>query len=566
MRDYPAIAKKYALDVVSGVIPACKYVQLACNRQLQDLERDWEYTFDKELASRICRFVELLPHIKGEWAQKKLLITLEPAQIFAFTTVFGWVDKDGYRRFKTVYKEVPRKNAKSTETSALGLYLTSADGEEGAEVYSAATTREQARIVWNDAKRMADRSLGLRQRFGVDTSAHSVFVEQTASTFKPLSRDQGGNHDGLNVSGGLIDELHAHKTRELFDVIDTATGSRRQPLIWLITTAGFNRAGICYEMRDYALRVLKGVAKDEEFFAIIYTVDDDEIEDMDRLLSDPEIWKKANPNWGISVNPEDLARKARKAREMVSARNNFLTKHLNIWVNADTAWMDMAAWDRQGDKTLNIADFEGLPCYKGIDLASKIDIASEITLFEKVVDGETHYYCFDRHWLPEETIETSGNSQYQGWEQLGLLNSTPGNVIDFDYIEEQLLDDTSRFHIEEIGFDPFQATQFSVRMHQQGLPMIEVRPTVLNFSEPMKELEALIVSGRLHHTGSPILAWMISNVVCHLDKKDNVYPNKEFPQNKIDGVVALIMALNRALLRADDGGSFDEFLSNPIIL
>ena len=541
-RDYVEIALQYARDVVEGRIPACLYVRQACQRQLDDLKRaeaGWKYRFDRERANHICRFIEKLPHIKGELARQRDTIRLEGWQCFVLTTVFGWVDEHGHRRFKTAYNEVPRKNAKSTLTSGIGLYMLTADGEEGAEVYSAATTRDQARIVWADAKRMVDRCPGMRARFGVATSAHSIFVEHTASSFKALSRDQGGNLDGLNVHCGMLDELHAHKTRDVFDVIETATGARSQPLIWMITTAGFNRAGICYEQRAYAIKILSGAVEDPEYFAIIYTVDSEDLEDMDRLLTDPALWAKANPNWGVSVNPEDIARKARKAREMAAAQNNFLTKHLNVWVNADTAWMDMRAWEACGDPSLSLDQFEGEPCVVTIDLASKIDIASVSITFHR--DG--HYYGFKRHYLPEEAAEDGRNSQYSGWAREGRLILTPGNVTDYGWIEDDIRELASRFQIVAVGYDPWQAQYLANRLSDDGLPMVEVRQTVANMSEPMKELEALVMSGRYHHDGDPVMTWMVSNVVAHLDAKDNIYPRKEFPENKIDGVVAEIMAL-----------------------
>lgn len=549
-RDYVAIATEYARQVINGEIPACLYVRQACSRQLRDLERaaagDWCWHYDIELASRICRFIELLPHVKGDWARARKLITLEPWQIFELTTVFGWVDANGLRRFKTSYEEVPRKNAKSTKTSGVGLYMLAADGEEGAEVYSAATTRDQAKIVWQDAKRMAERSPGLQRRFGVETSAHSIYVEQTGSAFKPLSRDQGGNLDGLNVSAALVDELHAHKTREILDVLETGTGARSQPLLWLITTSGFNRSGICYELRSYAIKVLSGAVEDDEFFAIIFTVDDEDLEDIGRLLNDPELWRKANPNWGVSVNPDDIARKARKAREMAAAQNNFLTKHLNVWVNADTAWMDMAAWDRCADVSLKIEDFTGEYCAGAADLASKIDIASVAYVFER----SGHYYAFVRNYLNEDAIEDGRNSQYEGWANQGRLIATPGNVTDYGLIEDDIRDDARQFRIDELGFDPWQAEHLRQRLADDGLNTVEFRQTVANMSEPMKTLQALVLEGRFHHNGDPVLTWMVSNVVCHCDAKDNIYPRKEFPENKIDGVIAVIMALALLLRRS----------------
>lgn len=533
-------AHDYAQAVCSGALEACRWVRLAAKRQLEDLERigasDWPYTFDELAAERVCRFVELLPHIKGQWAGRP--IKLEPWQQFLLCTVFGWVHAEtGLRRYRTSYVEVPRKNAKSTLSAGVALYLTALDGEAGAEVYTAATTRDQARIVFDDAKRMAARSPGLRKRFGVTTLAHRVVQAGTASALAPLSAE-GSSLDGLNIHGAIVDELHAHKTRAVYDVLETGTGARTQSLLWLITTAGSNRAGICYEQRSYVTKLLEGVVQDHTYFGLIYTLDEG-----DDWASEAA-WRKANPNYGISVIPEDIARLARKAQELTSAQNNFLTKRLNVWVNAATAWMDMPSWERCADPDLVLDDFEGCECYAALDLASRIDIAVLMLLF--VRDGVFH--VFGRYYLPEDTVEAAGNAQYAGWAADGRLVVTPGNVIDYDYIERDLLETAARFQLREAPYDPWQAVQFSQRMIDQGLPMVELRPTVQSFSEPMKSLEALVRERKLRHDGDPVLTWMMSNVVAHLDAKDNIYPRKERPELKIDGVVALIMALNRALL------------------
>lgn len=418
----------------------------------------------------------------------------------------------------------------------------------GAEIYSAATTRDQARIVWSDAKAMAAKSSGLKRRFGVVPSAHSIYTNETGSSFKALSRDQGGNLDGLNVHIGIIDELHAHKTRDVFDVIETATGARDQPLLWLITTAGFNRAGICYEQRAYSIKVLSGVVDDPEYFAIIYTVDDEDLEDIGKCISDQKIWAKANPNWGVSVSPDDIARKARKAREMAAAQNNFLAKHLNVWVNSDVAWMDMAAWDRCADPELDELDFVGDRSCVAADLATKTDIAPLVSLYER--DG--HYYCFARHYLNEDAAEDGRNSQYSGWSREGRLILTPGNITDYGYIEEDARRLMSEASPEAILFDPWQASYLIQRLQADGASAVEYRQSVQNMSEPMKQLEALVLSGKFHHDGDPVLAWMASNVVCHVDAKENIYPRKEFPQNKIDGIVALIMCIG--YMKANENG------------
>ena len=553
--SYIAIAKQYAQSVVSGAIPACRWVQLACQRQLNDLARfkgkDSPYRFNPKLSDRngrgfhpadnLCAFIERLPHVKGPLAGEP--ISLEPWQVFILTTVFGWVTPDGKRRFRRSYIEVPRGNAKSTLSSAVALYMLAADHEGGAEVYSLATTRDQARIVFGDAQTMARRSPGFRTRFSVNVGAHNMHVLASGSKFEALSAE-GSTLDGLNIHFGCVDELHAHKTRTVYDVVETGTGKRDNSLLWVITTAGSNRAGICYEVRTFVSKLLDGVFEDDTQFGIIYGLDDGDDWTSENALI------KANPNWGISVRPEILGPLQAKAMQLPSAVNNFKTKHLNEWVNADTAWMDMRAWDACADTSLDIDNFIGQPCWIGLDLASKTDIAALILIFAHPEISDA-YLTFGKYYLPEDTVHGAGNSQYSGWMRTGRLTVTPGNVIDFSWIEADLLDMASRFAIQAVAFDPFQATQLSTRMLGEGLPMIEVRPTVLNFSEPMKILEALVLQKKLTHDGDPVLTWMASNVVAHLDVKDNIYPRKERPENKIDGIVALIMALSRAIKPGD---------------
>lgn len=552
MKDYQAIAEQYCKDVLSGKILACEYVKMACERQVKDLaNKKLAFTYDASKGSRVCSFVELLPHIKGALAGQP--IKLEPWQIFIIMTVFSWVNAEGSRRFRRVYIEVPRGNGKSALSSAIGLYMLTADNEGGAEVYSFATTRDQAKIVFGDAQQMARKSAGLRSHFGVDVNAHNIFVSKTASKFEALSAE-GSTLDGLNTHFACIDELHAHKTRAVYDVVETSIGKRLQSLLWVITTAGSNRAGICYEVRGFVSKILKGDAKDETQFGIIYGLDKDDDWTTEQAMI------KANPNWGVSVMPEVLLSLQSKAMSMASASNNFRTKHLNEWVNADVSWMDMRKWDECADPSLEITDFGGEECYMALDLASKTDIAAKINLF--VRDGE--YYAFGDYYLPRETVDKGENAQYSGWESLGLLTVTEGAIIDFQVIEDKILNDCKQFDVIEVPYDPFQATQLSMRLLNQGVNMVEVRPTVLNFSEPMKQLEALVLSGKFHHNGDPVLSWMVSNVVCHIDAKDNIYPRKERPENKIDGVVALIMALSRAIANNNDSGSLDDFLNNPI--
>jgi phage terminase large subunit-like protein len=575
--DHVAEALEYAQDVLAGVMPACKWVKAACRRQLDDLDRwandpTWLYEWRPELADRVIRFVELLPHVKdgANWAAGAP-IRLVPAQKFSLACVFGWVRKsDGRRRFRTVYEEVPRKNAKTTKLAPIGLYMLVADGEMGAEVYSAATKEEQARIVFNIAKRMAQLEPEFRALFSLQMFRKALAVRETGSTFQPLAAD-GDSLDGLNVSCALIDELHAHKTRAVYDVLDSGRGSRAQPLLWAITTAGSNRAGVCYDVRGYLTKILNAVlkrhgglgydvkgevAEDESFWGIIYTIDDG-----DDYFAE-STWRKANPLYGISVDPEDLRRMATVAQVQAQALNEFLTKRLNVWVNADSAWMNMLQWDACADSSLREADFAGERCIAALDAAFKKDLFAKVKIFRR---GE-HYYAFGRYYMNEDVVRTKGNEHLEAWAREGWLRTTPGNVLDIEAVREELLGakdggepkgDLQRFELGEVPFDPAQLTQFATECIEQGVPMVEIRPTVLNFSAAMKELEALVASKRLHHTGDPVLAWAIANVVCHRDAKDNIYPRKDDPTKKIDPAIALIMALSRWLSQPPkEGDSF----------
>lgn len=340
---------QYAEQVVAGEIVACELVRLACQRFLNDLEHGPErgIYFIEDRAQHILEFYSFIPHVKGALAGKP--IDLMPWHVFILINIFGFViplideqtgkevvDEDGdvvfVRRFRTAYNEVARKNAKSTLSSGIGLYMTGADGEGGAEVYSAATTRDQARIVFEDAKNMLKKSKATLGRL-FEFNKLAIYQERTASKFEPLSSD-ANNLDGLNIHCGIVDELHAHKTRDVWDVLETATGARLQSLLFGITTAGFNKEGICYELRDYGIKVLRGQVDDDSFFAIIYTLDKDD----DPF--DETVWQKANPGLGVCKRWDDLRRLAKKAKEQVSARINFFTKHMNIWVTAESSWMD----------------------------------------------------------------------------------------------------------------------------------------------------------------------------------------------------------------------------------
>lgn len=566
---------QYAERVLSGEIVAGELVRLSCQRFLNDLEHGPErgVYFYEDRAQHILDFYNFVPHVKGALAGKP--IDLMAWDIFILINLFGFViplidemtgeqmfDDDGdaimVRRFRTAYNEVARKNAKSTLSSGIGLYMTGADGEGGAEVYSAATTRDQARIVFDDAKNMikkAPRSLG--RLFGhVKLNIHQ---ERTASKFEPLSSD-ANNLDGLNIHCGIVDELHAHRTRDVWDVLETATGARLQSLLFAITTAGSNKEGICFEQRDYAIKVLRGVVDDDTYFAVIYTLDEDD----DPF--DEKNWPKANPGLGICKRWDDMRRLAKKAKEQIAARPNFFTKHLNIWVTAESAWMDMDRWGKCGD----IAPDEELvnwPLWVGIDLANKIDICAAVKTW-LAPNGHTH--TKSKFWIPEGRLETAPkhiSELYRKWADAGYLDLTDGDVIDHGYIKAEVEAWVKGESLKEIAFDPWSATQFSLALAEEGLPLVEVAQTVKNLSESMKSVQADVYGSKIHHDGNPVMTWMMSNVTVKPDKNDNVFPNKSTPENKIDGPVALFTAKSRLLVNGgDDKQDLTDFFEDPIMI
>ena len=422
----------------------------------------------------------------------------------------------------------------SSLSSGVALYCLVADREPGAEVYSFATTRDQAKIVFGDAKVMAEHNAPLRSQFGLQVLANALYVPTTNSTFQAKSAE-GSTLDGLNTHLAVIDELHAHKTRAVYDVVETSLGKRRSSLLWCITTAGFDTSGICYEVRTMSTKVLEGTVSDETQFAIIYTIDEgDDWTTLDAL-------EKANPNWGVSVRPEMITSLLKKAKALPSAINNFLTKHLNVWCSASSAWMDMPAWDAN-EVDAERSFYEGMPCYIGLDIGAKNDVTAKILLFPY----GNGYMTFADFYLPEAAVERSTNSQYRGWVEEGWITQSGGAMTDLSRIEEDIREDLSRYDVKGIAFDPWNALQLATSLSADGAPMIEYRNTVQNFSDPMKSLEALVQDKRISHDGNPVLRWMMSNVVAKLDAKDNIFPRKERYECKIDGVVALIMALGIA--------------------
>lgn len=860
--------------MVEGRLPACRYTRLACERHLRDLETaharglwwDAEAVIDVEL------FYSALPHSKGEWAGQR--IQLEGWQMFILGSLFGWKRLDGTRRFRSAYVEVPRKNGKSTTAAGLGLYLAFEDGEPGAEVYAAATKRDQAKIVWTEARRMVLRTAKLRERITVLTG--NLNDHTTASKFEPLGAD-ADNLDGLNVHAYINDELHAQKTRAMQDVLETAVGARRQPLGFSITTAGSNRAGVCYDTRTYLVKVLEQVFDDDGTFGVIYTIDDGDkwddeacwclasdtklyarlrrgptvmtiqglmrdphpehielwdgrewvrvlggskatergqtvrlelrsgqrisctahhewptqrgkvradqlrrgdvvatttlpepeespalippdvgwfiglylaegshsksqggtsttiqfsghaLENVERLkrladlarsyagachahtygnrgtvnvecavleailqvyvggvtakdkylrpaawrqsnaflrqlaqgyldgdghydakndrfrlgfcrndrladslrtlaarlgarvrlrtgfakyqLGRRPIWKgewrwvvrahhssnasgeivglrrsgardfwhigvastdglfalasgvlthnsKANPNLNVSVKLDDMRAQAKKAKETPAARSAFLTKRLNVWVNADAPFFDMTLWTHAA-KPFDLAEVAKVPCWLGIDLASKSDLAAVIAVFV----GEGRVRVRTRFYLPRELVLAGAHAEtahYAGWAESGYLTLTEGNLIDFGVIREDIKALATQVDIREIGYDPYQATQIVTELSAAGLTLVEIPQTVKSLSGPMKAIRDLLRDDKLEHDGNPVMAWCISNVVAHEDLNENVFPRKASRNLKIDGATALFTAYARPAIQPETTSIYEQ--------
>jgi phage terminase large subunit-like protein len=554
-KSYVDTARQYAEDVVSGKIIACKWVIKACQRQIEDLKRKgWEYHFDTDKANRICAFVELMPHVKGsKWAGQK--IKLEPWQCFIFTTIFGWVNSKGFRRFRLVYIAVARKNAKSTMSAPVGIYLTAADGEMGQEVYSAATTRDQAKIVWEVAKQMVERESDLRSALGLDTSAHSIYQTSSGSKFVAISAE-GNSLDGLNGSS-IIDELHAHRTRKVYDVLETAKAARQQPLLWCITTAGFDRSGICYEVQTYLTKILDRVADDESFFGMIYTLDDDD------NWQDEANWVKANPNLNVSVDIEELRRLALKAETMPSAMTNFLTKHMNRWVNASVNLFDITKWQRLADPSLTPGQFKDCECWIGFDYAPRNDFSSRCQLFRREEDDGMHYYAFWRHFLSEGKVEESENASYQGWARQGLIRTCDGNQTSIFMVAEDMIDlINSGYQVQELDFDASRTAGIEeIVIKETGVEPKDIPQQPSTMCITAEHLSALISDGKIHHNGDPVMAWMLSNVVGRKKGNWGLFPDKERNENKIDGVTALLVALSRAMVGENLGFVSPEIMT-----
>lgn len=570
MSDDPRIASRTSAltDFLSPLPRAVgKYERLCLERHQRDLQLAAQpgghprgLWFDPAAGERVIQFIEgFCRHHKGsEWAGKPM--TLEEWQKNLLRQAFGWKRADGTRRFRVLYAEVARKNGKSQIAGALGLYLLVADGEAGAEVYSSATKKDQARIVWDCAAAMVKASPELK-RF-VKAYRNNLHVERTSSKFEPLGADSS-TLDGLNPHGNIIDELHAHKDRGVWDVLDTAMGARRQPMTIAITTAGtFDVESIGWQQHDYAVKVLEGIIEDDNFFAFIAAPDDGD----DHF--GPVAQQKANPNYGISIKPTFLADQAEKAKLQPHFTNEYLRLHLNIWTQQLTRWLSVERW-AESDPVPAGANVRELAaamearlarakCWGGLDLSSKLDL-SALTLVFPEADDVISLVC--RFWLPEATIEAygrKGQRHYETWARDGWIIATPGDVIDYEFIRAEVNALSKRFALQELAFDPWGATDVANRLMGDGIQMVECRQGFNTLSEPSKDFEARIVSRKVRHGGHPVLRFCVSNAVVKKDAAGNIKPDKEKAAQRIDGVVSTIMGLSRIIATKGDQPSAYE--------
>ncbi|MFR9500658.1 MAG: terminase TerL endonuclease subunit [Rikenellaceae bacterium] len=525
-------AEQYALDVRDGKILVGEYVKFAIDRHFRDLENslDKGWHFDSQAASRAIRFIELMEHTKGEWAGRKFI--LEPWQCFIVWSIFGWKNADGTRRFRYAYIEVSRKNGKTALLAAIALYMLAADDEARAEVYSAATVKDQARICFGDAVQIV-RKTNLKKY--LTPYQNSISYDAKGGLFKPLSSDYG-THDGLNPSCAVIDEFHAHKDSGMFDVLKSAFGARKQPLMLIITTAGFNKAGPCYAYRSNAIKVVQEINEDDTLFAMIYSLDD-----ADTEWDNPKMWCKANPNIGVSLSLDYLAGQVQDAKNRPEAVRNVMTKNLNLWVDGAKTWILDEAWMKCAAQT-DISLLRNCDCWAGMDLSN----VGDITAFGMLFHENGLFYFLLRCWIPEvkmlEKVRKE-NINYESWISQGFVKVTPGDCIDYNYIQDDILEFTQQYNVRSIAYDRWNSSQVVNNLRDEGLELSPFGQGFRDLNAPSKQLETMVLSQQLEHFGNPVLRWMIANTVMQVDPAGNIKPDKSKAAQKIDGTVALIMSI-----------------------
>ena len=529
--------KAYATMVVDGHEPAGELLRAACARHLLDLQQGDTrgLRFDRDAAARVIGFFSKLRHYKGEWAGQP--IQLQLWQQFIVGSLFGWKRHDGLRRYRQAYLEQCRGQGKSTTAAGVALRLGFFDQESGAEVYFVATKRDQAKISWETARQMVLRVPGLLRR--IEPLKTHLYQAATASKLEPLGADSD-TLDGLRPNGVVADEIHAMKSSALLDVMTTGTGTRQQPLVLEITTAGKGQLGVCWDHHDYTSKVVRGIVQDDSWLGVIVGADpkDD--------WRDPDVWRRANPNLDVSVKRDDLARKCLQAQHIPAFESEFRRLHLGQWVQVAERFIPMHQWD--GAANSAPIDREALrkrPCVVGLDVSSKFDFTAAVAIFARPEGG---YIVLPHIWVPEAVVHQGRRSMVplEAWARQGFLHTTPGNVIDQAAIVHTLREWSQEFQVVEVAYDSWNATALATELQDDGFQVVEVRQGFRSLSEPTKNMAALVAQDQLQHAGHPVLKWMADNLVVRSDPNGNLAPDKAKASEKIDGMVALIMALSRS--------------------
>ncbi|WP_029185852.1 terminase large subunit [Streptococcus suis] len=508
--------------------------------------------YDKAKADRAVTFINNLSHTKGKWAGKRF--DLLPWQEQIVRDLFGIVKEDGNRQFLTAYIEIPKKNGKSELAAAIALYLLYADNEASAEVYGAACDRNQASIVFDVAKQMVQMSRPLEKRSKIMGATKRIVNYSNAGFYQVLSAETGTKH-GLNVSGLVFDEIHAQPNRHLYDVLTKGSGdAREQPLFFIITTAGTDRNSICYELHTKALDILNGRKKDTSFYPVVYGLSDEDD------WNDEANWLKANPSLGHTIGIDRVREAYQQALDNPAEENVFKQLRLNMWTSSSVAWIPEHVYAK-GNDPIQYDSLRGRSCYAGLDLSSTSDITAFVLVFPPRFEEE-NYIVLPFFWLPEDTLELRCRRDhvlYDVWERQGYIKTTEGNVVHYGFIEKFIEDLSEIYHIKEIAYDRWNATQMVQNLEGMGLTMVPFGQGYKDMSPPSKELYKLMMEGKIQHGGHPVLKWMGQNVVMRQDPAGNIKPDKEKSVEKIDGIVAVIMGLDRCIRhQTDEGSVYDE--------
>lgn len=507
--------------------------------------------YDAKRANHAVAFIQNLKHTKGKWDEKPFLLL--PWQEQIVRDIFGIVKADGKRQFRSAYVEIPKKNGKSELAAAIALYLLYGDGEASAEVYGCANDRSQASIVFDVAKRMVEKCPALLKRSKIAAATKRIVNYRNAGFYQVLSAETGTKH-GLNISGLVFDEIHAQPNRKLYDVMTKGSGdAREQPLFFIITTAGTDKESICYELHTKALDIMNGRKADHSFYPVIYGLSDEDD------WNDEKNWYKANPSLGYTISIDRVRDAYREALDNPAEENVFKQLRLNIWTNSAVAWIPEHIYDR-GNQKIDYASLLGRDCFAGLDLSSTSDITALVLVFPPRTEEEK-YIVLPFFWLPEETLELRCRRDhvlYDVWERQGYILTTEGNVIHYGFIERFIEQLGEKYHIIEIAYDRWNATQMVQNLEDMGFTMVPFGQGFKDMSPPSKELYKLLMEGNIIHGGNPVLKWMAQNVVMRQDPAGNIKPDKERSVEKIDGIVALIMGLDRCIRSTPPTSVYDE--------